>query len=282
MSRDSKPAARLDWIVNDKLNLSATNLFRAGPSAGPIFSVKQRRHVRLPAAGQEARPGASEAAPLALELLQSQSQSQFQAAAESAPFLLLAGRQSNGSLANQHQHQQRPISLTRKALDQLAEFASSTLTFSVSPDLVRALAERGSGAARTLSKRHTHLEPEPRLGAPSLASKSQGRLAEPATKWRHVARLASQQHSSPNWEQPRMVLKINCVAQVMHLSMSAATKLKLVNKTRESWPRSGPAESLAGQAQSAAASVGPSSAASGECPARARLSNAIDWKTFGS
>lgn len=232
-ARDSKPVAQLDWIINDKLNLSASNLMLA-TNQKLLFSVDQRRHVRLPIQNTNLPPeplAQAKDAPKATTLYQTYE------------LVDIADTITAKPLANSS----RPISLTSKSLDQLVEFATSTLNFTVSPDLIRLLYERaqtsGESSRRSIAKLllgHARLE---RHGANLPSSPieingrsdnyTQGTNGVPSKRRGSSSSQMTSPRTNSSTTQSKFILKIKCVARVMHLSMSDELKIRFINKTRE-------------------------------------------------
>lgn len=233
-SRESKPATKLDWIINDTLNLSS---FMPLNSNGlPIFEVTHKRFVRLPV--QSGTP------PLAInhyhpspsqQQTKSHSRSLFldskvppSSSSTTFGFYELDATSSHSSLVLPGDSSASAISLVGSSLDQILETSSSTLNFSVDANLIQLLTNN-FGSAGDVS-----LQPHP-TPATSLRKRIGQARGNGGVKWRKRSGAASLINGTSPTITTKLSLRIKCVARVLHLSMSDEITIRLVNKTRESF-----------------------------------------------
>ena len=281
LSHDSKPAAQLDWILNDRINLTEistlSNVLALASSASnsptnetksrrfPAFLVQGNRHVRLAPHSLQLPPSQDQLAAVQTLLPITANNSAKAASARSAlgpqrPSRISNGESyfigqpsglaqtSGGSQPPSRSHQQ-PIKLTSKSLDQLAEFSTSTLSLNVTLDLLRLLQDLNhfnsirindgqKSRSAPISPQNNHQEHkfemityEP-LGLSNNNNRSVGFRQRNSSFRPNRSKVAKRYGSAAGTNvQVIFVLRIRCVARVLHLNMLDEVKLKLVNRT---------------------------------------------------
>lgn len=203
---ESKPAAKLDWILDGSWNLSAA------PDHWPLIEVRNQRLVRLPSLNTSAqrslaRPLSWSSSPVAYTVYQ------LDNGTRAVP---LEGGPPEGAPPR------LPVELAG-ALDQLAEMSSSRLNFTVGPELLQVLAShRAKPPAASLGGKSPQLQQQLEVGRGRLLGAPRGDLS---------ARMPLKGHPSTAGDKHNLTpLRIRCVARVLHLTMSDEIKLRLANR----------------------------------------------------
>lgn len=257
-SPESKPAASLDWIINDNMNLSAGSKYSH-------FKLTQRRLVRLPTL---------DGLPLLVRGLSARTTNAKVNADLSAPkrldpnsisYATYEIRQDNSLLTlinGQDQHRiVEPSFKARSMLAQLVESSQTRLNLSVDADLFGLLLSQrnfsntnrldyskppGSSAQgdqfvslkshsiQVIEDTNTSVYPDI-SGRPAVASTftgSSGARRKATTKSPSTGQPSNMFGHPSNYKQFSIVLRVKCVSRVLHLLMSDELKVRIFNRTR--------------------------------------------------
>lgn len=215
---ESKPAAQLDWLV-DQLNLSSIG--ERHSKLASKFTVSSRRFVRLPQGSVRQNPNLSLKSPngeLQYEVING-----TQLASDSKAPTILVGR----------------------SFDQLGEVVSSRLSFILDSNLFKEIeAHRSSKSTRSTLSEVSGDEPANQLATTEPRSPNQKQTS--LTRKRRTLK-ASRQNSqslskSNGWlrtsaDKSKLTLQISCVSRVLHLNMTNNIKIRLNNRARNSEPK---------------------------------------------
>lgn len=207
--RNSKPSVNLDWVLNESLNLTSSRPLHV--SGRPLFDVSHKRLVRLPVV-----VATSTASPVGT------GQSQLTGGAKQVPVYLdyeLDTSKERQTIARPRGTFGPPVNLSQAAVDQLLETSTSKLSFTVDTNLLQFLLSGGG----------IWSQQQPPAKQSSTSGTSGG------VRWRKGSRSGSSQQlaaSGSATPPTRIVLKIKCVARVLHLNLFDEVKLQLVNRTK--------------------------------------------------
>lgn len=217
LSRESKPQTQLDWIINDKINLTATTA--TGPDSSRLLETNGRRFIKMPKVAPAREITKSD------ESIHS-AENQPAASATTHELIESSGRTLVRPLDGPNSS--APISVG--ALDQLPESSMSVLNFTVSADLIHYLQTTPTAASARVNLHHQKWSSQKTTAGGGVGNKTSPGFAIKTKKTNGDQRKAKpNRHFDDGHEWP---LDIRCVARVMHLSMSDAIRLRVTNSSR--------------------------------------------------
>jgi hypothetical protein len=236
LSRESKPNTQLDWIINEKLNLTATPS-PVGPNGLPLFRVTNHRFIRLPRSVNSRKRSDPEADHKSNQNSLTKAVIQFHSKQPQPPQTINEVIYELADANSQQQAGQRlseSAQLGLETLDQFLESSVTLLNFTVDTNLAQYLqAAYGSRETSTLRshQRWTFAQRNTANDSTAPANRS------PAgtnfrTKKVNADQRRSNSNGQPDGEVAKLPLDIRCSARVLHLTMSDEIRLKVLNRSR--------------------------------------------------